>query len=249
MKSSTTGSVKDASCPRRSLGRLFGVCDPLEPPIRIPADLDREDDFGVAFPKGHMTAGSPTTPTEEMLLEGIVMKIFTAIVTTLLVCGSAWAQEGDLSPARTATGVVGGATITIQYSAPSVRGRKIFGPGGLVMQDPTAPIWRAGANAATSLHTSATLRLGQLLVPSGNYTLFVDVKDPDAWQLIVNKQTGQWGLVYDAGQDLGRVKMDMAKPPVPIETLKYTISSEGGKRGKLELAWENHVASVPIVVP
>ncbi len=74
------------------------------------------------------------------------------------------------------------------------------------------------------------------------------VKDPDAWELIINKQTGQWGLTYSQGQDLGRVKMTMTKPSAPVETMKYTLSTQGGNRGKLELAWENHIASVPFTV-
>ena len=65
---------------------------------------------------------------------------------------------------------------------------------------------------------------------------------------VVNKQTGQWGLSYDKSQDLGRVKMTMSKPAATVENLKYTLTDAGGDKGKLELAWEDHVASVPITV-
>jgi hypothetical protein len=150
------------------------------------------------------------------------------------------------SPPETASGKIGGATLVIKYAAPSVRGREIFGEGGLVMRDPTAPIWRAGANDATSFHTDANLDIAGLAVPKGDYTLFVNVKDPNAWELIINKQTGQWGLTYDPSRDLGRVKMEMSKPPAPIEMLKYTITSAGGNKGTIELAWEKHAASVAV---
>ena len=56
------------------------------------------------------------------------------------------------------------------------------------------------------------------------------------------------GLEYDKKMDLGRVKMTMSKPPAPIEVYKMTLSGTGAKSGKLELAWENHIASVPITV-
>ncbi|HYW41454.1 MAG TPA: DUF2911 domain-containing protein [Bryobacteraceae bacterium] len=171
--------------------------------------------------------------------------LLTCAAWLIAAMGIASAQP---SPAQTATAAIGGKTITIKYSAPSVRGRKIFGDGGLVMRDPTAPVWRAGANSATAIHTDADLDVGGLAVPKGDYTLFVNVKDPDAWELIVNKQTGQWGLAYSAAQDLGHVKMQMSKPPALVEQLKYTISSAGGNKGKLQLEWENHVASVPITV-
>jgi len=161
-------------------------------------------------------------------------------VVTQLACGQ--------SPSQQATVTVAGKTLTIKYSAPSVRGRQIFGDGGVVSHDKTYPAWRAGANRATAFHTDADLDVGGLNVPAGDYTLFVWVKDPDAWQLIINKQTGQWGLTYKEDQDLGRVKMTMSKPAAPAETLKYTFTDEGGNKAKLTIEWENHVASVPITL-
>ncbi len=68
---------------------------------------------------------------------------------------------------------------------------------------------------------------------------------PEKWTLIINKQTGQNGDSYDSGMDLCRVDMKMEKPPVPIEKLKYTITASGSA-AKLQLEWENHIASVSI---
>jgi hypothetical protein len=174
------------------------------------------------------------------------MKLFAVFALTFAAASGV--ALGQPSPPRTETGTIGGRTITIKYSAPSVRGRKIFGEGGRISQDPTYPVWRAGANSATTLHTDADLTIGGLSVPKGEYTIFVNVKDPDAWELIINKQTGQWGLSYDPARDVGRVKMQMSKPAAPVETLKYTISDSGGNKGKLQLEWENHIASVPVTV-
>jgi hypothetical protein len=155
----------------------------------------------------------------------------------LLLAGLGIAQS---PPAETSV-KINGKTISIKYSAPSLRGRKAFGPGGVISNDPTYPVWRAGANAATLLHTEADLTLGKLNLPKGDYTLFVAT---DTWQLIVNKQTGQSGMDYDKSQDVGRVPMKVTKPAAPVETYKMTLSSAGGNTGKLELAWENVVASV-----
>ena len=152
------------------------------------------------------------------------------------------------SPPAQATGTIGGKKLSIKYSAPSVRGRKIFVPGGVISHDPTYPVWRAGANDATAFHTDADLDVGGLRVPKGDYTLWILIKDPEAWELIINKETGQWGMSYTAAQDLGRVKMTMAKPPAPIEKMKYTLADLGGNKGKLQLEWENHIASVAITV-
>ena len=149
----------------------------------------------------------------------------------------------------TESATIAGKKISIQYSSPAVNGRtgKLFGKDGTISQDSTYPVWRGGANAATALHTDAALDLGGLAVPKGDYTLFVNLTNPASWELIVNKQTGQSGLEYDAKQDLGHVKMTMAKPPALVEQLKYTLSNTGGK-GKLQLAWENVVASVNFTV-
>ena len=161
------------------------------------------------------------------------------IVAALLAAAPLMAQQSP--PAETAVTIAGKA-IRINYSAPSMRGRKIF--GGL---EGYGRVWRAGANEATALHTDANLDIAGLSVPKGDYTLWVFL-DPQQWQLVINKQTGQWGLDYDKNRDLGRVKMDMSKPPKPIETYKMTLSSLGGNKGKLQLAWENTVAEVAITV-
>jgi len=131
--------------------------------------------------------------------------------------------------------------VTISYSSPRVKGRegKIFTKDGLISHNPHYPVWRAGANGATTLETSGDIMLGDLHVPAGTYTLFVDISDPDNWTLIVNKKTGEWGLAYDGSADLGKTKMQMSKPPAMVEELKYTLDG-----GKLTLTWEDKEASV-----
>jgi hypothetical protein len=168
---------------------------------------------------------------------------------SVLICAALATMTASLSfaqkspPADTSI-TIAGKTIKIKYAAPSVRGRKIFGDGGQISHDPTYPVWRAGANSATALHTEADLDIQGLHVPAGDYTLFVNVADPDHWEFIVSKATGEWGLAYKKDMDLGRVKMDMSTPPALVEVYKMTLSSGGGNSGKLQLEWENHVASV-----
>ena len=159
-------------------------------------------------------------------------------------------QKPPASPLATESATIAAKTITIDYSSPRVRGRagKLFGKDGRIGQDPTYPVWRAGANEATKLHTDAELDLGGLIVPKGDYTLYVDLTDPANWVLIVNKQVGKCGTVYDKSQDLGRVKMTMEKPPALVENLKYTVKDNGSGTGTLSLAWENLSGSVSITV-
>jgi opacity protein-like surface antigen len=164
------------------------------------------------------------------------------------LAAASFASAQFVSPPAHTSVTIADKTLSIKYSAPSVHGRRIFGPGGRISEDGTYPVWRAGANDATAFHTDADLDIGGLAVRKGDYTLFVLVSDPDHWKLILNKQTGQWGLNYNQGQDLGRVNMTMAKPPAKVETFKITLSKTGAKTGKLEMAWDNYVASVPITV-
>ena len=139
------------------------------------------------------------------------------------------------SPPVETTVALNGKNVTIKYSSPSMKGRKIF--GGL---EPFGKVWRAGANEATALHTDADIVIGDLNVPAGDYTLFVHLISADAWTLIVSKETGQWGLAYKPENDLGRTKMKIAKV-APVESYTMTLSAK-----ELKLEWEETSASVPL---
>ena len=174
----------------------------------------------------------------------------TILFSTLLVSALSVAAFAETKTGQTATVTINGKTISIAYSAPAVNKRegKIFTKDGLISHDEHYPVWRAGANAATALHTDATLDFGGLTVPPGDYTLFVNIANPAAWELIINKQTGQSGLEYDAKQDLGKVKMTTAKPPKMVEQLTYTLTNPRGNSGKLTLSWEDVIAGVNFTV-
>jgi hypothetical protein len=178
------------------------------------------------------------------------MKRYLLCASLLALTSTLFAQQKPpASPPETATATVGGHTITIKYSSPGVKGRegKIFNKGGLIQSTHKQyPVWRAGANSATALHTDADLTIGTINVPKGDYTLFVDISDPDNWTLIVNKQTGEWGLRYDGSQDLGKTPMTMSKPPSMVENLVWKITDDGGGKGTISLAWEDHSASVSV---
>ncbi len=119
--------------------------------------------------------------------------VFTYTAALLVMAGMAFGQP--LTESKT----IGGKTIAITYSSPKVNGRvgRLFSKDGRIGQDPTYPVWRAGANAATKFHTDADLDVGGLSVPKGDYTLYIDLADPAKWQLVISKQTGQWGLTYN----------------------------------------------------
>jgi hypothetical protein len=123
-----------------------------------------------------------------------------------------------------------------------VKGRKVF--GGVV---PYNQVWRIGEDAAATLHTDAAIIFRGFGVPKGDYTLYVLV-GTDKWELIVSRQSGQQALVYDPKFDLGRVVMSLTKSAAPIETCNLTLAETTVMAGKLEIAWENTVASVPFLL-
>ena len=165
----------------------------------------------------------------------LVILVIIALATIV------FAQQKPLSPPGDATlKFDDGKTVTIQYSRPSMRGRKIF--GGLVPYD---EIWRTGANAATRLKTDVDLFIDGEAVPKGEYTLYTQ-PGMSSWKLIINKQTGQWGTEYSQGQDLERVNMKVTPRPSGLELFTISFDKTSGGSGTLKLEWENTVASVEI---
>src|SRR5437899_1233064 len=123
--------------------------------------------------------------------------ISAVILSTLIATAVAQnAAKPRPSPAATAQATLDGKNISIAYSQPSMRGRKIM--GDLVPYD---QVWRTGANDATTLTTESDLNIGGTAVPKGTYTLYT-LPSAGTWKLIINKQTGQWGTEYHQEQDL-----------------------------------------------
>jgi hypothetical protein len=153
-------------------------------------------------------------------------------------------QMGTLSPRDSVAATAGGANVSVAYGRPAMRGRRIIG-----QVVPYGQVWRTGANDATHFRTDRDLVIGDARVPAGSYTLWT-IPGPDEWTLIVNRQTGQWGTVYDPAQDVARipVRATRAAGP-PVELLTMTIHpGECGDGGTLRMAWENTVVAVPFTV-
>jgi len=152
------------------------------------------------------------------------------------------AQQAPASPRDSVAATIGGATVKVNYGRPSKRGREIF--GGLV---PYGTAWRTGANEATAFTTSKALRFGTVTVPAGNYTLFTLPAQDGKWQLIINKQTGQWGTAYDAKQDLVRIPMTVSQTPAVVEQMQITVTA-AGNGGQLAVLWDRTKAMAAFTV-
>lgn len=158
------------------------------------------------------------------------VKMMAIILMTLMLPNLLKAQTDKSkrpSPPATATGKIGDATITIDYSSPSVKGRKIF--GGLL---PYGKLWRAGANEATIFQTDKDITVEGKKLPAGKYSFFATPGENE-WTIYFNSETGQWGDKKD-----GSTNMDPAKTVLSVvvkpkktkelnEKLEYAVMSNG----------------------
>lgn len=170
--------------------------------------------------------------------------ICSLILGLLVVAAPSHAQESKAnrpSPAAQAKfSFPDGKTITVDYSSPRMRGRKIY--GGLV---PYGKVWRTGANEATTFVTDTDLVVGGTTVPAGSYTLF-SIPEQGKWTLVISKTTKEWGTNYSGeSNDLARIPMKSSSLSSPVEDflIAFDKSSDGCV---LHFDWESTTASVNI---
>jgi hypothetical protein len=169
-----------------------------------------------------------------------IMQCLIVTMTAMLFSSVLWAQN-QASPPATATGKVNGATITINYSSPGVKGRQIW--GALVPYD---KVWRAGANAATTFETDKNIKVEGKDLKAGKYSLYA-IPGEKEWTIIFNSQTGQWGIKMDGSttedpaKDVLRVTVKPQKSKAMQERMQYVIDNKG-----FALVWEN--LEVPVSI-
>ena len=210
----------------------------------------------------------------------MIKRILCFGVALAAVAASSFAQEQrrPLSPGGTAATQVGGKWsepdkngertysggkwIEVTYSRPMLRGRTdVFGKGadyGKAVYA-GAPLWRAGANVTTTLKTEVPIEIGGKRLDPGEYSLFVDLKEP-GWTLVVSNQPRQakydpnekaktWGAYnYDSKFDFVRVPMKMIAPAVSVDQFTIAFVDMSSEGGKLAMAWEKTGAVVPFKV-
>ncbi|NUQ23614.1 MAG: DUF2911 domain-containing protein [Saprospiraceae bacterium] len=171
------------------------------------------------------------------------MKSTLTILLTFLVAASLQAQLElpAKSPKASVSYRVGLTDVTVNYSSPAVRGRKIW--GDVVPYD---KLWRAGANQATTIEFSTDVKIDGKELPKGKYALFLIPKEGDTWTAILNTVTDQWGgYNYDQSKDALRFEVQTKTVVQDEEHLQYTIENQGMDRGYIRLAWEKKRIYLP----
>ncbi len=148
----------------------------------------------------------------------------------------------QLSVRDTARAQIGNALFTVDYSRPLLRGRQLL--GDVIPYD---RVWRTGANAAKQFTTSVPVQLAGLQVPAGTYTLWT-APHTGSVDLIVNKQTGQWGTEYNRALNLGTAKITSNVLTTPVEAFSISIVPVDTHRGTLIMEWGTFRWAAPIEV-
>jgi hypothetical protein len=167
-------------------------------------------------------------------------KPFIYLFTILMACGTlkSYAQEQPRIPESSSTQTIiqdfGLGKITVTYSRPNVKGRKIF--GGI---NPYGEVWRTGANAATVITFSENVIVEGNKVPAGTYSLF-SIPDEKMWTIILNKTSKQWGAYsYKQADDLVRFKVKPVEVKEKRETFTMQFANTTTKTSDLYIVWDH----------
>jgi hypothetical protein len=191
---------------------------------------------------GRMLTYSGTRSTYKVAVQRTTAPPDVDSIAARLAAAERVTGQQQLSVRDTVRATIGAATFSVDYGRPLARGRTLL--GDVISYD---RVWRTGANAATQFTTSAPIALAGLSLPAGTYTLWT-APHVRGVELIVNKQTGQWGTEYSRAQDLGKAPMKSDSVDTPVE--KFTISIDGSdaRHGTLAMAWGTFRWTAPIMV-
>jgi hypothetical protein len=158
-------------------------------------------------------------------MKHLILSLATLI--TLSACGQGDKSQRPSPPAVVTETINNGAIVTIDYSQPSVKGRKI----GSELA-PYGEVWRTGANEATVFETSKDVKVEGKSLPAGKYGLY-SVPGENEWVIIFNKTWKQWGTQYKEADDALRVKVKPGKAASFTEKMTFAVN----KNGKVSLMW------------
>jgi len=166
-------------------------------------------------------------------------KLWIVLLSAVMTVGFTAAAFAQAGPRGTSTLTLNGKTVSVEYGRPSLRGRTT---DDLLGKLPAGGFWRMGSNKSATLKTDVDLAFGDVTVPAGEYSIWMQKQADNSWKLVFNKQHGQWGTDHDASQDLASAPMTSTKATSPMEMLTITLRKAGGG-GTLTVEWGTLVAS------
>lgn len=162
----------------------------------------------------------------------MTMRIRTTFAVLALTGAATTFAQG---PARgKAQATINGIAVSIDYGRPVLKGRD------MLAQAPPGTVWRMGANEATTIKSEGDLVFGAVTIPKGSYSLWAKRADAKSWQLVFNKETGQWGTNHDAKQDFASVPLTVETAGASAETLTIDLAP-ASSGGVFKLSWGTQV--------
>ena len=164
---------------------------------------------------------------------------------TLMFSANAQLETPQPSPLSKLEQKVGLTDITIEYSRPGVKGRKIF--GGL---EAYGTVWRTGANANTTIEFSDDVTIGDGTLKAGKYAIFTKLQEK-TWEVMFYTDTNNWGVPqeWDASKVAASMKVEVMEIPFNVETFTIDINNITNNGGTIDMIWEKSYVAVPFGVP
>ena len=166
-------------------------------------------------------------------------RLVTGVLSVVMVACFAAAAFAQAGPRGTSTLTLNGKTVSVEYGRPSLRGRTT---DELLGNLPAGDFWRMGSNTSTTFKTELDLAFGDVTVPAGEYSIWMQRQEGKSWKLVFNKQHGQWGTKHDASQDLVSAPLNESKAPKSVEMVTITLAKAGGG-GTITIEWGTLEAS------
>ncbi len=162
------------------------------------------------------------------------MKNLKLTIVLILLTTVVFAQK---SPRKQVNGTIGHVTVDIDYGAPSVRDRAIWGE--LVKYN---EVWRAGANENTTISFDEKVTIGEKTIYAGTYGFFIIPSDSKDWTVILSSENDAWGSnSYSEKDDVLRLQVKPELVDENQEELNYSVNNEG-----IVIAWEKVKLLIPV---
>jgi Protein of unknown function (DUF2911) len=176
-----------------------------------------------------------------ILMSGLIRKTATLVVLTLLTSTVAFSQR---NPRATSKVDIAGKFVMIEYGRPSMKGRDLLALAEV------GKVWRMGADKSTTYTSDARLSFGKMAVPAGSYSLWLKKVGDQSFELVFNKQVGQWGTQYSGSiDDVASIPMTFSEGSEAVEMFTLTLT-RGAKAnaGELTLQWGKAILKAPFTV-
>ncbi len=153
------------------------------------------------------------------------------MLVLVALAGPAFAQK---NPRGTSQIALNGKTVSVEYGRPSLKGRTT---DELLGKLKAGGVWRLGADTSTTFKTGIDLAFGDVTIPAGEYSIWMQRQEDNSWKLLFDKQHGQWGEpTPDPAQCFASVPLKESKPAAPAEMVTITLA-KAGKGGAITIEW------------